>query len=53
MVKALKNCGIQAIMCTRDVAGLKSYNFAKTKICEMTRDNILAGTKHFELPLML
>ena len=53
MVKALKNCGIQAIMCTRDVAGLKSYESAKIKACEMKRDNVLAGTKHFELPLIL
>ena len=53
MVKAVKNCGIHAVMCTRDVAGLKSYESAKIKACEMTRDNVLAGTKHFELPLML
>ena len=31
----------------------KSYESAKIKTSEMTRDNVLVGTQQFKIPLML
>ena len=38
--------------CTGDVASSKKYESAKIKISKMTRDNVLAGTQQFKLPLI-